>query len=538
MASFRDFTLSPTTQAAIEALGFSEPTAIQSKAIPDVIAGKDVIGLAQTGTGKTAAFCIPILERFHKDTKSAALILAPTRELAVQIEEFWIQLTKNTPQFTTACLIGGASMRWQAKQLARRPRMIIATPGRLIDFLENQRLDLTAFNVLVLDEADRMLDMGFAPQLARIRTRLSTQRQTLFFTATWDSRTERVAAEYLKNPVRVSAGTASHAAPTIVQEFTPLPSKLKNDFMLEELNSHPGSTLVFARTQVRTERLFAYLESYGYPVARIHGGRSQGQRNTALSLFREGRVRVLVATDVASRGIDVPEIEHVINYDLPQVPEDYIHRIGRTGRAGKEGKALAIVSPEENGLWNQILRHLKKTGSPAPLARPRTRLTMQAAPIPADMSSDRSEGQRRSRPQAGRSGDSRRSDSGSRFGSRSDSRRSTEPRRESSVGRGAFGEGRPSFGGKAKFAGKGDRGPAGRTFARRDDVRETRLAGDNDKSFDPKPRARLSKPSNFSPSERSPAGRPSRGGDSPRRFSKPGFGSRSESSSSPRKPRF
>lgn len=506
MASFHDFSLSKTTQDSIDALGFTEPTAIQSKAIPDVMSGKDVIGLAQTGTGKTAAFCIPIVERFHKDSKACALVLAPTRELAVQIEEFWIQLTKNMPQFTTACLIGGASMKWQSKQLARRPRMIIATPGRLIDFLENQRLDLSAFNILVLDEADRMLDMGFAPQLARIRTRVASQRQTLFFTATWDSRTEKVAGEYLKNPVRVSAGTASHAAPTIVQEFTPLPSKLKNEFMLDELNTNQGPTLIFARTQVRTERLFGYLESYGYPVARIHGGRSQGQRNTALNMFRAGRVRILVATDVASRGIDVPEIEHVINYDLPQVPEDYIHRIGRTGRAGKEGKALAIVSPEENGLWNQILRHLKKTGSPAPTARPRTALTMNAAPISPDDTTTPADARRPKNQRGNNRPQNKRAEGGRPQGQRSnDGRR--ELRQDS----------------RPEWRRDSQRGPAGRSFGRRDAVESkprnsfydeaprkgARLASDDDRSFDAKPRSR-SKSRNFSPSDRS----------TPRRFGK------------------
>ena len=369
MAQFREFKLSSTVLKGLEALKFEQPTPIQQQAIPIALAGKDVIGLAQTGTGKTAAFCIPLLEKFTQDEKSRGLILAPTRELALQIEQFWGELTQKVGRLRAACLIGGASMRAQLRQLSYQPRLIIATPGRLIDHIENYKLNLSGFSMLVLDEADRMLDMGFEPQLTQIRKRLSGERQTFLFTATWDKRTESVSATYLKSPVRVSVGEISNAAPLIEQELIRVEHKQKNNFLLDELNRQTVPVLIFARTQVRTERLSGFLESYGFPVARIHGGRSQGQRNSALREFREGRARILVATDVASRGIDVPEIGFVINYDLPEVPEDYIHRIGRTGRAGRNGKALALVSREEAGLWNQILRHLKRTGAKLPHER-------------------------------------------------------------------------------------------------------------------------------------------------------------------------
>jgi ATP-dependent RNA helicase RhlE len=258
------------------------------------------------------------------------------------------------------------SMQPQYRAISRRPRVIIATPGRLVDHLNRRTVDLSKTSILVLDEADRMLDMGFAPQLSVILKYLPRARQTLLFSATWASDTDALSKKYLKNPTRVSVGSVSQAMPKIKQAVLTISSAKKNDLLLDELNRREGLVLVFARTQARTDRLSRYLESYGMSVARIHGGRSQAQRVAALSAFKTGKSRVLLATDIAARGIDVTDIAHVINYDLPMVAEDYIHRIGRTGRNGAEGNAVSLLTPEERGQWKDILKLLQKTGSAAP----------------------------------------------------------------------------------------------------------------------------------------------------------------------------
>jgi superfamily II DNA/RNA helicase len=247
--------------------------------------------------------------------------------------------------------------------------MIIATPGRLTDHLNRRTIQLNQTRILVLDEADRMLDMGFAPQLGHILRFLPNARQTLLFSATWESSLDQLSKKYLRNPIRVAVGSTSQAAPTIEQTAISTTGKDKNETLLDVLNERQGSVLIFARTKSRTDRLARYLHSYGLEVGRIHGGRTQGQRNSALHAFKTGRVRILVATDIAARGIDVAQIAHVINYDLPQAPEDYIHRIGRTGRAGAKGEALSILTPEDRLKWKDISRLLKKTGSALPQLR-------------------------------------------------------------------------------------------------------------------------------------------------------------------------
>lgn len=352
---------------ALEALQFQSPTPVQEQAIPFGLEGRDVIACAQTGTGKTGAFCIPLAAKLLSGKPTdIALVLTPTRELAVQIEDFWKQLTRFTPDLRSACLIGGLSFSQQTRALKQRPRLIIATPGRLNDHIEQRTIMLAQTHFLVLDEADRMLDMGFAPQLAQIAKFLPASRQTMLFTATWDGSLDKLAQKYLSNPERVSVGSTARASDLIDQKIISTTSQLKNETLMSELRQREGSVLIFTRTQMRTDRLARYLASRGIQCGRIHGGRTQAQRSYALDSFKKGSTQILVATDIAARGIDVSKIAHVINYDLPRAAEDYIHRIGRTGRAGNEGQALSLLTPEENGEWRQISRILKKSGSPVP----------------------------------------------------------------------------------------------------------------------------------------------------------------------------
>ncbi len=369
MSQFTQFQLPNSLSRALHEMEFHEPTPIQSQAIPIALTGQDLIATAQTGTGKTAAFSIPTATSLLNNPQKIALVLAPTRELALQIELVWKELTRFSPELRAACVIGGTSFSMQSKALSRQPRLIIATPGRLLDHLNQRTVNLTKVGVLILDEADRMLDMGFAPQLTQILRFVPRDRQTLLFSATWESELDQLAKKYLRDPARIAVGTTSQAAKSIEQSTVSTTTKNKNDTLLDELNKRQGSILIFARTKSRTDRLSRYLDSYGLEVGRIHGGRSQGQRNLALSGFRSGQIRILVATDIAARGIDVAEIAHVINYDLPQKAEDYVHRIGRTGRAGATGQALSILTPEDHEQWREIGKLLKKTGSTLPASQ-------------------------------------------------------------------------------------------------------------------------------------------------------------------------
>ncbi len=369
MAHFDTFKLLPPLKQALIALGYKNPTPIQEKAIPSIMAGADIVGNAQTGTGKTAAFCIPALTALLKSPEKNALILVPTRELALQIEKFWLGLNQFCKEVDCVSLIGGVPMENQVKKLAKNPRLIISTPGRMVDHLQHKNLNLNKITLLVLDEADRMLDMGFAPQLNEILHVLPKKRQTLLFTATWDADTNELAKKFLThNSERIRVGETSKAATTVKQKLLHTTQDGKRDLLLEELNANPGSTLIFAGTQAKADRVAEFLESYGIEVNALHGGRSQGQRKTALRELREGKIRVLVATDVAARGIDVPEIAHVINYDLPQIAGDYIHRIGRTGRAGVTGLSTSFLAPEDQRRWDEIEALLKKTDSSVPKA--------------------------------------------------------------------------------------------------------------------------------------------------------------------------
>ncbi len=352
--SFYGFALPEGLQRAINELKFDVPTPIQTQAIPPALGNRDVIATAQTGTGKTAAFCIPIITKLEKNPNKAALILVPTREIAMQIGGVLAQLSKYLQKITPVTIVGGVPMSPQIRQLSKQPRIIIATPGRLADHLRRGTVSLFRIDMFVLDEADRMLDMGFAAQLNEILRFLPGNRQTLFYSATMPPNIQKLAARFLKTPVEVTVGPVSKPIEEIRQSAIQTTQAKKNTVLMDELKTRAGSVLIFARTKHRTDRLAIQLTQAGHQVNRIHGGRSQGQRNSAINGFKLGKVRILVATDIAARGIDIPHIAHVINYDLPMTAEDYIHRVGRTARAGADGNALSFVTPEERGQWKEI----------------------------------------------------------------------------------------------------------------------------------------------------------------------------------------
>ncbi len=353
--TFADFNLPTELNLALAGMKYETPTAVQQQAIPAAMQGKDIIASAQTGSGKTAAFGIPLICQLMEYPQARALILAPTRELAAQIASVLKQLAARTKNFDIALVIGGVGMFPQQKALRAKPQIIVATPGRLVDHLRGNNV-LAGISFLVLDEADRMLDLGFAPQLRTIRQALRGERQTMLFSATFPSDISDLAKEWLVDPVRIAVDAVSKPVERITQSILEVDSRGKNEAAYSHVSSKEGSVIVFTRTKRRADRLADYLHRRGVKACRIHGDRSQGQRQEALNGFRSGRFRVLVATDIAARGIDVPEIEYVINYDLPMVAEDYLHRIGRTARAGRSGEAICFVSPEERPLWRAIER--------------------------------------------------------------------------------------------------------------------------------------------------------------------------------------
>jgi superfamily II DNA/RNA helicase len=380
MSYFDKLKLLPSINQALEKLEFKKPTPIQEKAIPVILKGTDIIGNAQTGTGKTAAFCIPTLTYLLGNPAKTALVLVPTRELAIQIEKFWLELTEFSKEITSTVLVGGVPMSTQLKRMEKKPRLVIATPGRLVDHLQHEHFNLKTVCILILDEADRMLDMGFAAQINEVVRLVPNKRQTLLFSATWDGSVSELARKYL-NPqmMRITAGETSQAASSVQQVLLPVSEAAKRDLLLDEVNAERGSILVFCSTQIRAESVANYLSEYGVKVNAIHGGRTQGQRSTALKQFREGKIKVLVATDIAARGIDVSEIAHVINYDLPQLAQDYVHRIGRTGRAGLDGKATTFLTPNDERRWSDIVALLKKTDSTVP--KPTKKQAVRAANV-------------------------------------------------------------------------------------------------------------------------------------------------------------
>ncbi|QQR73358.1 MAG: DEAD/DEAH box helicase [Holophagales bacterium] len=362
--SFTDFNLHPALLRAVADLGFTTPTPIQRDAIPPGLAGRDVLGAAMTGSGKTAAFVLPILQRLLTTPKrgvTRALVLAPTRELAAQIVEVFQSLGKHT-QLTAAAVYGGVGMEPQERALRRGVDVIVACPGRLLDHFQYPYAKLAGLEVLVLDEADRMLDMGFLPDIRRVLAHLPKPQQTLFFSATLPAPIRELSREMLSNPATLNVERKAAPATGVEQAVFPVRQDLKPSLLLEMLRRGDAiqSALVFTRTKHRANRLAEFLDKHGVPCERVHGNRSQAQRTQALAGFKSGQYRVLVATDVAARGIDIEALSHVVNFDVPNVPEDYIHRVGRTARAGATGEAYTFASPEESSDLAAIERAVGK----------------------------------------------------------------------------------------------------------------------------------------------------------------------------------
>jgi ATP-dependent RNA helicase RhlE len=349
--NFSQLGLADAQLRVCESLGYSNPTPIQIKSIPLILKGEDMIGCAETGTGKTAAFLLPIIQNLSAKTRPGirVLVLAPTRELALQIQKNYSELN-HLKGNQSVLVMGGANIRTQIADLRRKATIVIATPGRLLDLKERGAIDLSTIEVLVLDEADRMLDMGFLPAIKRVLAMLPTKRQTLLFSATMSSTIESLARATMKQPKMVEVNTRGRAAQMVEQTAYSVSLENKTALLLDLLERQDdkellAKVLVFTRTRRGSERLSHILKARNHKVNRIHADRSQPQREAALQEFRDGHARVLVATDIAARGLDVDAVSHVINYDVPDVPEDYVHRVGRTGRAGKQGKAITIVTP-------------------------------------------------------------------------------------------------------------------------------------------------------------------------------------------------
>jgi ATP-dependent RNA helicase RhlE len=360
--SFRPLGLEPRILQAVQEAGYTEPTPIQAAAIPPIIAGNDLIGIAQTGTGKTAAFTLPILTRLATTAapqrRTRVLILAPTRELAVQIEENVRVYAKHLP-LSVATVFGGVGEHPQIKALNAGTEIIIACPGRLLDLMQRRHGDFSALEFLVLDEADRMLDMGFIPSIRQIVRALPKRRQTLLFSATLSREIESLTHEFQTHPKTVQIGRRSNPAETVTQLVYEVPKHLKPALLLHLLREpQMNMVLVFSRMKHGADRIARKLEQSGIRTATLHSNRSQNQRLRALNDFKSGAVRVLVATDIAARGIDVDGISHVVNYDFPPHAEDYVHRIGRTGRAQAIGDAISFVSPDEFGALRSLERFI------------------------------------------------------------------------------------------------------------------------------------------------------------------------------------
>jgi ATP-dependent RNA helicase RhlE len=361
MNNFSDLVTSPVLRHNLARNAFKEPTPVQAQAIPPAMLGRDLVATAQTGTGKTLAFALPVLELLGQkslSTKPQALILTPTRELAMQIEEVFSRMGAGTG-IRTAAVVGGMSEAKQLQAIRRGAQVIIATPGRLCDYLDRKLVSLEAVRIVILDEADRMLDMGFLPAVEGILRKTASDRQTLFFSATFEGGAERLIGKYMKNPVRITVGSTTRPADRIEMHLYEVEQDRKLGLLKGLLENEEGSFLVFARTKHGAERLAKKLSTSGVKATAIHGDRSQNQRNMALKGFQEGFYRVLVATDVAARGIHVDGIAHVVNFDLPQAAEDFIHRVGRTGRAGAEGVATTFATSAERGDIRNIERGLK-----------------------------------------------------------------------------------------------------------------------------------------------------------------------------------
>ncbi|MEK7648652.1 MAG: DEAD/DEAH box helicase [Patescibacteria group bacterium] len=351
---FHSLTIAPTLLERITHLGYTTPTPIQHKSIPPLIEGKDVLGIAQTGTGKTLAFAVPMIQRIAKQ-KCRGLVIVPTRELALQVNETFEKVGKSIG-LRTAVLIGGADIKRQIKTLQANPHVIVGTPGRINDHLERKSVHMEKVKILVLDEADLMLDMGFEPQIKRILEVVPKDRQTMLFSATMPPAIHTIASRYMSSPLRIEVAKSGTLAEKIQHELRYVSQTLKVEELKKVLHGASGTTIVFVRTKHTAKKLAYALQLAGIKAAEIHSNRSLAQRRAALDGFKSGKYHVLVATDIAARGIDVIGVSMVLNFDLPENPEDYVHRIGRTGRAGMAGHALSFVAPGQQGLVKQIER--------------------------------------------------------------------------------------------------------------------------------------------------------------------------------------
>jgi ATP-dependent RNA helicase RhlE len=362
--TFEELGVSAAVLSAVRDAGYLHPTPIQAQAIPLILKGRDVMGLAQTGTGKTAAFTLPIVDRLvDGPRRTRALVLTPTRELCVQVEESVHKYARHA-ELDVASVYGGVPLDPQQKKLRNGVDIVVATPGRLIDHLDRQNVVFDDLEVLVLDEADRMLDMGFAPQINRIVSEIPKYRQTLLFSATMPPEVEALARKYLRKPVVVQVGRRSQTADTVTHAVYPVPRDRKSALLAQLLkNEDLDSVLVFTRTKHGADRVVRHLERENINATAMHADKTQPQRTRALEDFKSGKVQVLVATDIAQRGLDISGITHVVNYDVPQQAEDYVHRIGRTGRAAKEGDAFTFMSPDEIAMVRLIE---KVIGQPIP----------------------------------------------------------------------------------------------------------------------------------------------------------------------------
>lgn len=427
MNTFEEFDLPEILIDKLNNIKYKEPTPIQAQTIPIALKGKDVFGSAQTGTGKTAAFILPLMSQIINQPDYGALILVPTRELAMQVMEFAKQFLSYRNRNQAALLIGGQPIFRQLNQLRTRPNLIIGTPGRINDHIIRKSLKLNNIKYFVLDEADRMLDMGFTEQLETITNLLPKERQTLMFSATVPKDIVKIARKYLNNPERIAIGDGQSPALKVKQETIFVNNDEKFKTLTKELDEREGSVIIFAKTKVGTEKLARKL-SDNYKAEFIHGDLRQSRRDRVIKSFKINKFRILVATDVAARGLDIPHIEHVINYDIPQCPEDYIHRIGRTGRAGKEGSALGIISSEDKAKWKAILYFIE-TGKKEPIRKNSKRQRSYGG--------DRRRDNYSFRRNDNRVGDNRRSDSrGGDNRRRSDNRGGGDNRRNDNRGEG------------------------------------------------------------------------------------------------------
>jgi len=353
---FSDFQISASLKKQLANANFLTPTPVQAGAIPPALEGRDVLATAQTGTGKTLSFLIPLIERMPQGKGCSALILLPTRELAMQVEQNYRRLTGSYKSI--ALVVGGMAEGPQLQAIRNGARIIVATPGRLEDYLERKLVNLSGVKMLVLDEVDRMLDMGFKPSIKRIAAALPSDRQTMCYSATLSPQIKEVVRDYLRNPARIEIGSVLKPSENVELQTFEVPADKKPELLEHLLQQHNGSFLVFVRTKHGADRVARRLSRAGHAATQIHGDRSQSQRNAALKSFAQGRHRVLVATDVAARGIDVSNIAHVVNYDMPREAEDFVHRIGRTGRNSARGVASTFAAPNEKPLLRRIEKML------------------------------------------------------------------------------------------------------------------------------------------------------------------------------------